>query len=48
MCYDLRHNTSSLKHGGGNHTRMDMYGLGGTGSLVFVDDVSADVNRRIN
>uniref|UniRef100_A0AAQ4PUA3 Transposase Tc1-like domain-containing protein n=1 Tax=Gasterosteus aculeatus aculeatus TaxID=481459 RepID=A0AAQ4PUA3_GASAC len=41
--HDPKHTTSSVKHGGGT-----VVAANGTGSLVFIDDVTADKSSRRN
>src|SRR4029434_10164871 len=46
--HDLKHTTSSVKHGGGSVTAWACMAANGTGSLVFIDDVTADKSSRMN
>ena len=40
--HDLKHTTSSVEHGGGS---LIVWACSGTGSLVFVKDVTSDSSR---
>lgn len=44
---DSKHTTSSVKHSGGNVTACACMAANGTGSRVFIDDVTADRNSRM-
>ena len=46
--YDPKHTTSSVKHGGGSVMAWACMAANGTGSLVFIDDVTADKSSRMN
>ncbi len=46
--HDPKHTTSSVKHGGGSVTAWACMAASGTGSLVFIDDVTADKSSRMN
>uniref|UniRef100_A0A8C5R1Q5 Transposase n=1 Tax=Leptobrachium leishanense TaxID=445787 RepID=A0A8C5R1Q5_9ANUR len=46
--HDPKHTTSSVKHGGGSVMVWACMAANGTGSLVFIDDVTADKSRRLN
>lgn len=43
MAYDLKISTSSLKHGGGNVVAWALMAASGTGSLLLIDNVTADI-----
>uniref|UniRef100_A0A8C5PQS4 Transposase n=1 Tax=Leptobrachium leishanense TaxID=445787 RepID=A0A8C5PQS4_9ANUR len=45
---DPKHTTSSVKHGGGSVMAWACMAANGTGSLVFIDDVTADKSSRMN
>jgi len=45
---DPKHKTSSVKPGGGSVTAWACMAAKETGSLVFIDDVTADKSRRMN
>lgn len=46
--HNLKHTTSSLKHGGG-YVKVWAYMVAkGTGSVVFICDVAADRSSRMN
>lgn len=44
---DLKHNTSSAKHGGGSALALARMAVSHTGLLVFIYDVAADTRRRM-
>ena len=46
--HDPKHTTSSVKHGGGSVMVWACMAANGTGSLVFIDDVTADKSSRMN
>ncbi len=46
--HDPKHTTSSVKHGGGSVMAWAYMAASGTGSLVFIDDVTADKSSRMN
>ena len=46
--HDPKHTTSSVKHGGGSVMAWACMTANGTGSLVFIDDVTADKSSRMN
>ncbi len=46
--HDPKHTTSSVKHGGGSVMAWACMAACGTGSLVFIDDVTADKSSRMN
>ena len=46
--HDPKHTTSSVKHGGGSVIAWACMAANGTGSLVFIDDVTADKSSRMN
>ena len=45
---DPKHSTSSVKHGGGSVMVWACMAASGTGSLLFIDDVTADKSSRMN
>ena len=46
--HDPKHTTSSVKHGGGSVMAWACMAANGTGSLVFIDYVTADKSSRMN
>lgn len=46
--HDPKHTTSSVKHDGGSVMAWACMAANGTGSLVFIDDVTADKSSRMN
>ena len=46
--HDPKHTTSSVKHGGGSVIALACIAAKGTGSLVLIDDVTADKSSRMN
>ena len=46
--HDPKHTTSSVKHGGGSVMASACMAANGTGSLVFIDGVTADKSSRMN
>lgn len=48
MVYDPKQSTSSVKHVGGSVLAVACVAANGTGSLVFIDDVTADRNNEMN
>ena len=46
--HDPKHTTSSVKDGGGSVMAWACMAANGTGSLVFIDDVTADKSSRMN
>ena len=48
MAHDPKHTTSSVKHGGGSVMAWACMASNGTGSLVFIDDVTKDRGSRMN
>ncbi len=46
--HDPKHTTSSVKHGGGSVMRGHVWLPVELGSLVFIDDVTADKSSRMN
>ncbi len=46
--HDPKHTTSSVKHGGGSVMAWACMAASGTGSLVVIDDVTADKSSRMN
>jgi len=46
--HDPKHTTSSVKHGGGSVMAWACMASNGTGSLVFIDDVTKDRSSRMN
>ena len=46
--HDPKHTTSSVKHGGGSVMVWACMAANGTGSLVFIDDVTANKSSRRN
>uniref|UniRef100_A0A8C5N2V1 Transposase n=1 Tax=Leptobrachium leishanense TaxID=445787 RepID=A0A8C5N2V1_9ANUR len=46
--HDPKHTTSSVKHGGGSVMAWACKAANGTGSLIFIDDVTADKSSRMN
>ena len=46
--HDPKHTPSSVKHGGGSVMAWACMAANGTGSLVFIDDVTADKSSRIH
>lgn len=45
---DLKHTTLSLKHGGDSVIAWACIATRGTGSLLFIDDVTADWSIKLN
>ena len=45
---DPKHTTSSVKHGGGSVMAWACMAANGTGSLIFIDDVTADKSSRMD
>ena len=43
----VKHTTSSAKRGGGGVSALACMAASGTGSLVFIDDVTADRTRTL-
>ena len=48
MDNDPKHTTSSVKHGEGSVMAWACMASSGTGSLVFIDDVTEDRSSKIN
>lgn len=48
MAYDPKLSTSSLKHAGGSVVVWACMTAGGTGPLMFIDNVTADISSKIN
>ncbi len=46
--HDPKHTTSSVKHGGGSVMAWACMAASGTGSLIFIDVVTADKSSRMN
>ncbi|TKS81341.1 Transposable element [Collichthys lucidus] len=46
--HDPKHTTSSVKHGGGSVMAWACMAANGTGSLLLIDDVTADKSSRMN
>ena len=46
--HDPKHNTSSVKHGGGSFMVWSCTAASETGYLVFIDDAVADNNSRMS
>ena len=46
--HDPKHTTSSVKHGDGSVMAWACMAASGTGSLVFIDDITADKSNRMN
>lgn len=46
--HDPKHTTSSVKHGGGSVMAWACMASKGTGSLVFIDDITTDKSSRMN
>ena len=46
--HDLKHTTQSVKHGGGSVMAWACMASKGTGSLVFIDDMTDDRSSRMN
>ena len=46
--HDRKYTTSSVKHGGVSVMAWACMAANGTGSLVFIDDVTADKSSRMN
>ncbi len=42
MAHDVKHTTSSVKRGGGSVMSWTRMAVNGTGSVVFIEDVTAD------
>ena len=46
--FDPKHTNPSVKHGGGSVMTWACMAANGTGSSVFIDDVTADKSSRMN
>ena len=46
--HDPKHTSSSVKHGGGNVVACFCMTSSGTGSLIFIDDVTHDGSSKMN
>ena len=46
--HDPKHTVTSVKHGGGSVMAWTCVASGGTGSFVFIDDVTEDKSSRMN
>jgi len=46
--HDPKHTMSSVKHGGGSVMEWARMASSGTGSLVFIDDVTEDRSSQMN